>query len=222
MSPIRIVLADDHQMVRKGLRSLIERERDLEVVGEASDGREVIELTEEERPDVVVIDISMPRLNGFEAARRITDSFPDTKVLMLTVHEDEEYIFRSLKAGASGYLIKKTAPDELLKAIHTVCEEGAYLGSSITKSVVEKFRAQSDLLEKEAPFERLTEREREVLQLIAEGNSTKEIADMLFISENTVSTHRKNVMNKLDLHNVAQLTQYAIARGLIEVHSDES
>ena len=222
MSPIQIVLADDHKVVRKGLRSLIEQERDLEVVGEASDGREAYELTEELQPDVVLMDISMARLNGLEATRRIVDSFPEVKVLALTVHDDKDYIFRSLKSGASGYLVKKTAPDELLKAIHTVHGGGAYLGSSITEPVVEKFRSQSEQADEEGLFEQLTGREKEILQLIAEGHSTKEIAEMLYISTNTVSTHRKNIMNKLDLHNVAQLTRYAIEKGLLEVHPDET
>jgi two-component system response regulator NreC len=217
MGSIKVVLADDHKIVRKGLRSLIEDEIDLEVVGEAATGREAIELTEEENPDVVLMDISMPRLNGFEATRRIMESRPGIKVLMLTVHDNEDYIFRSLEAGASGYLIKETAPERLIEAIHTVKGDGAYLGSSITAEVVRRFRKDTKGQDGIEVFDQLTGREKEILQLIAEGNSTKEIADLLYISTNTVSTHRKNLMEKLDLHNVAQLTQYAISKGLIEV-----
>ena len=217
MSSIDVVLVDDHQVVRKGLKSIIEAELDLAVVGEASDGRKAVDLVARKQPNVVVMDISMPRLNGFEATRRIVESQTDVRVLMLTVHDDKEYIFRSLEAGASGYLIKKTAPEKLIEAIHTVNGGGAYLGSSITEEVVEKFREDTDRSGDREDFELLTSREKEILQLIAEGNSTKEIANMLYISTNTVSTHRKNVMEKLDLHNVAQLTQYAISKGLIEV-----
>ncbi len=194
---------------------------ELKVVAEASNGKEAYKFTEKEDPDVVLMDISMPELNGFEACQRITSSFPEVKVLMLTVHDDKDYIFRSLKAGASGYLIKKTAPDELINAIHTVHRHGAYLGSSITQSVVDKIRNNSNITNQTGLYEKLTSREKEILQLIAEGHSTKEIADMLYITRNTVSTHRKNLMQKLDIHNVAQLTQYAIAKGLIEVHGDE-
>ena len=216
MGSIDIVLAEDHEVVRKGLKSLIEREIDLEVVGEAGNGDEAVKLTEDKRPDVVLMDITMPRLNGFEATRRIVDSCPDVKLLMLTAHDDEDYIIRSLKAGASGYLVKKTAADELIKAIHTVNGGGAYLGSSITQTVVEKFKNQFGESNTTSLFQSLTGREKEILQLIAEGHSTKEIADLLNISRNTASTHRKNLMQKLNLHNVAQLTQYAIAKGLIE------
>jgi DNA-binding NarL/FixJ family response regulator len=216
MGSIKVVLAEDHEVVRQGLKTLIEREIDLEVVGEASNGKEAIDLTGEKLPDIVLMDITMPRLNGFEATRRILESFPDVKLLMLTAHDDKDYIFRSLEAGASGYLVKKTAADELIKAIHTVHGGGAYLGSSITKTVVEKIKDQFEDSSKAGLFRDLTGREKEILQLIAEGHSTKEIADLLYISKNTVSTHRKNLMKKLDLHNVAQLTQYAIAKGLIE------
>lgn len=216
MGSIKIVLAEDHEVVRQGLKTLIDREIDLEVVGEASNGKEAIDLTEENRPDIVLMDITMPRLNGFEATRRIFESFPDVKLLMLTAHDDKDYIFRSLEAGASGYLVKKTAADELIKAIHTVNGGGAYLGSTITETVVDRFKNQFGENGKASPFQSLTGREKEILQLIAEGHSTKEIADILHISKNTVSTHRKNLMKKLDLHNVAQLTQYAIAKGLIE------
>lgn len=217
MGTIKIVLADDHRIVRKGLKSLIEEELDFEVVGEASTGQEVLEQVEQKGPDVVVMDISMPRLNGFEATRRIVESNPDVEVLMLTVHDDKDYIFRSLEAGASGYLVKETAPEKLVEAIHTVNGGGAYLGSSITEEVVKRFRKGTEGKEESGVFDQLTGREKEILQLIAEGNSTKEIADLLYISTNTVSTHRKNLMKKLDLHNVAHLTQYAISKGLIEV-----
>ncbi len=217
MGSIKVLLADDHQIVRKGLKSLIEAEIDLEVVGEAGTGREAVALTEQENPDVVLMDISMPRLNGFQATRRIIESHSDVKVLMLTVHDDKDYIFRSLEAGASGYLIKETAPERLIEAIHTVNGDGAYLGSSITAEVVKKFREGTNEGDASKVFDQLTGREKEILQLIAEGNSTKEIADILYISTNTVSTHRKNLMDKLDLHNVAQLTQYAISKGLVEV-----
>lgn len=221
MSPVNIIVADDHKMVRKGLVSLIEENLNLEVVAEASNGKEAFTLTKEHSPDVVLMDISMPKLNGFEACQRITASCPGVQVLMLTVHNDKDFIFRSLNSGASGYLVKKTAPDKLIEAIHTVHHQGAYLGSLITEAVVEKFRKQNSLEDETRPFHQLTSREKEVLQLIAEGNSSKEIADMLYISKNTVSTHRKNLMQKLDLHNVANLTKYAIAKGLVELQGDD-
>mgnify|MGYP006306457479 CR=1 FL=1 len=221
MSSIKILLADDHEIVRKGLKSLIESELGLEVIGEASTGKKVIELARQKHPDVIVMDISMPRLNGFEATRRIVNDCPEVKILILTVHDDKEYIFRSLEAGASGYLIKKTAPENLIEAIRAIHGGGAYLGTSITEAVVKKFREGRKPSESTVSLGKLTGREREILQLIAEGNSTKEISDMLYISTNTVSTHRKNLMEKLDLHNVAQLTKFAITKGLVETSHDK-
>ncbi len=218
---IKVILADDHVVVRKGLATLIESEMDIEVIGEVSDGKEAIELTREAKPDVVIMDISMPNLNGLEATRRIKSEMPEVRVLALTVHSDDEYIFRILRAGASGYLLKKTAPDELISAIRTLHGGGAYLGSSISESVVQAFRERPSPWEAESKYDELTDREREILQLIAEGNTTKDIAEKLYISTNTVSTHRKNLMEKLGIHSIAGLTQYAIQKGLVEVEATE-
>lgn len=218
---IKVLLADDHAVVRRGLATLLESEMDIEVVGEASDGKEAVELTREIEPDVVVMDISMPELNGLEASRRIKDEMPEVRILALTVHSDDENIFRILRAGASGYLLKKAAPDELISAVRSLYRGEAHLGSSISESVIEALRDKVSLTDSESRYHELTDREGEILQLIAEGNTTKEIADKLYISTNTVSTHRKNLMEKLGIHSIAGLTHYAIQKGLVEVEATE-
>jgi two-component system response regulator NreC len=215
MSSVRVLLAEDHTIVRKGLRSLLEGQPDIIVVGEAQDGREALEKTEQLSPDVVLIDIAMPLLNGIEATRRITQRFSDIKVLVLTMHDDQEYIRQVLQAGASGYVVKQAAPTELLSAIRAVRNGGSYLSPTISKRVIQDYVQQSESSDGYDSYDALTARQREVLQLIAEGHTTREIADLLTISVKTVESHRTNLMEKLDIHTTAGLTLYALRKGVI-------
>ncbi len=208
---IRIVLADDHQIVREGLHALIATERDLVVVAEAEDGRTAVQLVADHEPDVVIMDIGMPELNGVDATRQILAHHPGIKVIALSMHSDSRFVTGMLKAGAAGYLLKNCACDELVNAINTVMQHRIYLSPSITGVVIEDYIRRSAAIEEPV----LTQREREVLQLLAEGKATREIAKKLHVSAKTVATHRQNIMDKLDLHSVAQLTQYAISQGLV-------
>jgi two-component system, NarL family, response regulator NreC len=216
MDKTRVLLAEDHTIVRKGLRSLLDKETGIKVVGEAEDGREAIAKAEELHPDVVVMDIAMPGLNGLEATRQIKKRFPDIKIIILTMHTNEEYVLQTLKAGASGYLVKKAAPDELISAINAVHKGNSFLSPSISRMVIDEYiRRSKEISEGEEGFEQLTVREREVLQLIAEGRKTREIAELLYISIKTVETHKAHIMDKLDIHSTAELTRYAIRKGII-------
>ena len=218
MSVIRVLLAEDHTIVRKGLRALLDDEVDIEVVGEAQDGREAVEMVDQLQLDVVLMDISMPGLNGLEATRQIKARFPDARVLVLTRHANKEYIYQILRAGASGYVIKQAAPAELVLAIQAVYRGDTFLSPSISGKVVEEYiRRAEAIVSSEDSYDRLTPREREVLQLIAEGHTGPEIAEMLHVSVKTVSHHRTNLMNKLDIHSTAELTQYAIRKGVIHL-----
>lgn len=216
MTRIKVVLADDHTIVRKGLRSLLDGEMDMDVIGEAGDGREAIELVAQLKPHIVVMDIGMPVLNGLEATRRILKKNPETKVLILTMHTNEEYVFEILRAGASGYIVKKAAPTELVSAIRAIKQGGSFLSPSISKRVIDEYVLRAGEEIKEDAFKLLTNREREVLQLIAEGYSTREISEKLFVSVKTVEAHRSNLMKKLDLHGTADLTRYAVRRGIVD------
>jgi two-component system response regulator NreC len=215
MRKIRVLLADDHTIVRKGLRSLLDGEAEIEVVGEAEDGREALEKAQQLLPDVVLMDITMPALNGLEATRQIKKLFPKMKVLILTMHATEEYILQILRAGASGYVVKQAAPTELVSAIRAVYRGDSFLSPSISRKVIEEYIRQTEAMVEENSYDRLTDREREVLQLIAEGCSSREIAERLHISEKTVRAHRAHLMDKLDIHSIAELTQYAIRKGVI-------
>lgn len=215
MSPIKVLLAEDHTIVRKGIRALLDAVTDIEVVGEAEDGREAVEKVGQLLPDVVLMDNTMPTLNGLEATRQIKKQFPEIMVLILTMHTDEEYIFQFLQAGASGYLIKKTAPKELVSAIKAVHRGDSFLSPSISKKVIDEYLRHVEASNKPDSYAQLTDREREVLQLIVEGLSNKEIAEQLHLSVKTVGNHRINLMEKLDIHNVSDLTKYAIRKGLI-------
>jgi two-component system response regulator NreC len=217
MSRIKVLLADDHTIVRKGLRSLLDSEATIEVVGEAEDGREAIEKVEQLSPDIVVMDSTMPILNGLEATRHIVKRFPQVKVLVLTMHTNEEYIFQFLQAGAAGYLVKQAAPTELVSAIQAVQRGDYFLSPAISKTVVEEYIKQAKAIDREDGFEQLTDREREVLQLIVEGFSNREIAERLHISLKTAGVHRINLMHKLNIHNVTELTKYAIRKGVISL-----
>ena len=213
--PVRIVIADDHRIVREGLRHLLEKRTDFTVVAEASDGEAAVRLAKEVSPDIIILDISMPGMNGIEAARRILAERPGVRVLALSMHSDRRFVIETLKAGASGYVLKDSAFDELVHAIEVVMARGAFLSPAITEMVVRDFVAQAG--EDAAVFSVLTPREREVLQLMAEGAPTKAIAARLAVSVKTVETYRQQVMEKLDLHSVAELTKYAIREGLTEL-----
>lgn len=210
---LRVILAEDHQLVRQGLRSLLNDESDIEVVGEATNGQEAVELAKKWRPKVVVMDIELPRLNGLEATQRIVQEMPDVKVLILSVHTDRRSVSRALRYGAAGYMQKDSAFDELTRALRTVARGKTYLSPSISDVLVEDYVRvlPEDLAAKPT---NLTPREREVLQLIAEGHTTKEIASLLSVSVKTVETHRRNIMRKVNLHSVAELTKYAVQEGI--------
>jgi DNA-binding NarL/FixJ family response regulator len=217
MEKIRVVLAEDHTVVRQGLRALIVAEGDIEIVGEADNGRQAVQVTKKFLPDVVVMDIAMPVLNGLEATRQITRSVPSTKVLVLSSYSDEDYVHQLTEAGAAGYLVKQTAANELLKAIREANRGNAYFSPLIAKRLRDHCR---EAFVSGQPIRRstqsLTSREAEVLQLIAEGRANKQIAAELCISIKTVEKHRQQVMNKLGIHDVAGLTRHAIAKGIIE------
>jgi two-component system response regulator NreC len=212
---IRILLADDHTIMRKGLRALLERHQDFQVVAEASTGREAVDRAEQERPDVVVMDIAMPHLNGIEAARLITAKRPEAAVVILSMHSDEGYLLRALKSGARGYLLKDTAEADLITAIRAVSEGKAYFSPAISRMLVDDYLQQLQRRGVEDSYELLTTREREILQLLAEGKSNKEVAQMLDLSLYTVETHRSNILGKLNLHGVPELMLYAIRKGII-------
>ncbi len=216
MAKIRVVIADDHAVVREGIKMILGREPDIEIVGEAGNGREALELVAKTRPHVVVMDISMPEMGGVEATRRVKEAYPKVNVLALTMHEDESYVFQLLKAGASGYVLKRGAAQDLVQAIRSAARGEAFLYPSVARSVLADYLKRVEAGEDRHRFDGLTEREREILALIAEGLSNQEIAQKLYISIKTVQTHRTHIMEKLDLHNRAQLVRYAIRKGLIE------
>ncbi|PYT14219.1 MAG: DNA-binding response regulator [Acidobacteria bacterium] len=215
MCAIRILLADDHTVMRSGLRLLLERQPNLEVVGEAADGREAVELAEEKKPDVVVMDIAMPRLNGVEAARQIVSRSPQTAVAILSMHSDESYVIRSLKAGARAYLLKDSAEADLIAAIHAITEGKSFFSPAVRRILKEDFVHHLNEVGAEDSYELLTKREREVLQLVAEGKSNKEVASLLNLSLYTVETHRTHILQKLNLHSVPELILYAVRKGII-------
>ena len=217
MSKIRVLLADDHAIVREGVRMLLESQPDMEVVGEATDGREAVAKAGLLRPDIVLMDISMPNMSGLEACRVIKQESPQVQVLALTIHESYEYFFRILNCGASGYVVKGATSQELLAAIRAVHQGGVYLYPSVAKSLVADYLRRVGTGEERHSYDGLTAREREVLKLVAEGRSNKEIADLLSLSVKTVMTHRANVMEKLGIHNRTELVKYAIRQGLIDV-----
>lgn len=215
MSKIKLLLVDDHEIVRAGLRMLFLAEKDMEIVGEAGSGPEAIEAVTELKPDVVIMDVAMAGMSGIEATRRIKNAHPDTAILALTMHEDEQYFFEMLNAGASGYIPKRAAPDDLVSAIRAVSQGQVFLYPSLAKFLVQDFLLRGD--PESSTVEELTPREREALIAIAEGHTNREIADLLTISVKTVDRHRENIMRKLKLHNRVELVKYAIEKGLITV-----
>lgn len=213
---IKILLVDDHKILRDGICSIVKGYSDMEVIGEAADGNEALRLVEELSPDVVIMDISMPELNGIDATRRIIADHPGIKVIALSMHHDKQFVSEIFKAGASGYLLKDCAFDELEQAVRIVMDGKTYINPQIASLVIETFVNQPQPSGHKA-FSLLTQREREVLQLIAEGHSTKEIASSLKISAKTIESHRRQVMGKLNIRNVAELTKYAIREGLTSI-----
>jgi two-component system, NarL family, response regulator NreC len=215
---IRILVADDHQIVRQGLRMLLAGEADMEVVGEADNGRKALRMAEELLPSVIIMDISMPDLNGIEATRQLLSQTPGIKVIALSMHSDSLFVMNMIKAGASGYLLKDCAMEELVKAIRIVVANKTFLSPGVSDIVIRDFVSGWQTTATSA-FNVLSTREREVLQLMAEGKSTNQIADNLCVSVKTVEAHRKQVMNKLGIHSVAELTKYAIRQGITSLEA---
>ncbi len=218
MTKIKLLMVDDHEIVRAGLRMLLQAQTDIDIVGEADNGRDAVTQVRSLQPDIVLMDISLPDLDGFEATRQIKKAFPQVAILALTMHESDEYFFKMLDAGASGYVPKKAAPTDLVMAIRTVCGGGVFLYPALAKSLVRDYmgRVAQGGGERET-FDGLTEREHQVLKLIADGSLNQEIADRLTISVKTVERHRANIMAKLNLHSRTELVKYAIRKGLIDV-----
>ena len=216
--PTRVLLVDDHAMIRQGLCSLLEKQPDIEVVGSVEDGRKAVDIARELAPDLVIMDISMPNLNGIDATRKIVEEMGDVKVIALSIHSSRHFVAEMLKAGASGYILKECLFDELVEAIKTVLNGGTYLSPKITGVVIDDYvKRLSTQYQPEGPV--LTEREREVLQFLSEGKSTKQIAMQLHVSAKTIESNRRNIMDKLGINSVAELTKYAVREGLTPLES---
>jgi DNA-binding NarL/FixJ family response regulator len=216
MARTKVLIADDHAIVREGVRMILAKEPDIEVVGEAEDGRQALDLVEQRRPNVVVMDLSMPGMGGIEATKKVKEQHPGVNVLALTMHEDESYVFQLLRAGASGYVLKRAAAQDLVQAVRAAAKGEAFLYPSVARKVVEDYLKRVEAGEERERYDGLTEREREILTLIAQGLSNQHIAEKLYISIKTVQTHRAHVLEKLGLHDRTELVRYAIRKGLIE------
>jgi two-component system response regulator NreC len=216
MARIRVLIADDHAIVREGVRMILAREDDIEVVGEAGDGEQAMQLVAERQPDVVIMDISMPGMGGIEATRRIRAQHPQVQVLVLTMHEDETYVFQLLRAGAAGYVLKRAAAQDLVQAVRAAARGEAFLYPSVARKVVADYLTRVERGEDRERYDGLTAREKEILTLIAQGLSNQQIAERLFISIKTVQTHRAHILEKLGLHDRTELVRYAIRKGLIQ------
>jgi len=216
----KVLIADDHEVVRDGLKNILHSSGTMVVIGEANDGNEAIGLYEELRPDVVIMDISMPNMNGIEATRKITERFPEARILILTMHDNQEYLNQVIRSGAHGFVLKNTDRNELLDAVRTVATGDKFFSKDISKMMIENYIRAAQENERPSPNKEipLTKREIEILKQIAEGHSNQEIANLLFISYNTVDTHRKNIMHKLSIKNTAGLVRYAIEKGLITLN----
>ncbi len=213
--PYRIVIAEDHTILREGLRSMLSSNPDLEIVGEADNGRDAIRRADELRPNLVLMDLSMPKMNGLDAIAEVKSRCPDTKLLVLTIHKAEEYVFESLKAGADGYLLKDATHAELMLAVGNILDGKRYISPGISGRLIERYLEGQKPLRSELSSDIITRRERQILKLIAEGHKNKDIADYLCISVKTVEKHRANLMKKLDLHSASALTAFAMEKGLI-------
>ena len=211
----RVLIADDHGIVRKGLRALLEKSPKISVVGEASDGREAVRLAAELLPDIVIMDIAMPMLNGIDAASQIISRHPETKVIMLSMHSDESYILRSLSAGARGYLLKDSAENDILPAVENVAQGRPYFSPMIASTLLDEYVQTMKKHKIQDSYDLLTDREKEVLQLLAEGKSNKDVATLLGLSPYTVESHRTNLMQKLGLHNTAEIVLYAVRKNIV-------
>ena len=218
---ISVILVDDHVIIRDGLRGLLESESDIEVVGEADNGRQAVKIALEKKPDIVIMDVAMPEMNGIEATRQIKEENPKIEVITLSMHSERQIVVGSFRAGASGYLLKDSTSNELVEAIRTVYRGRKYMSQKISDIVLQEI---SDVKKDSEgiSIDRLTNRESEILQLIAEGNSIKRIAEVLFISPKTVESHRANIMEKLDIHNLPELTKYAIRAGLTSLYKEST
>jgi DNA-binding NarL/FixJ family response regulator len=214
-SRVTVMIADDHPLVRSGLRILLERGGEFEVIAEASNGDEAIDLAVRHKPDVILLDVGMPRLNGPDAARSILEKLPKTRIVMLSMHSDEAYVLRALKAGARGYLLKVSPEADVLEAVRAVAAGKTYFSSSIKKLLVEEYVIEAQRRGVEDSYDLLSRREKEILQVLASGKTNREIADLLFISITTVETHRNNIFQKLNLHSLAELILYAVRKGLV-------
>jgi two-component system response regulator NreC len=215
MRKFRVLLADDHQLMRSGVRLMLEREADLTVVGEASDGREAVALAKSLKPEVVVMDIGMPNLNGIEAAHQMTQENPNLAIVIVSMHSDESYVLRALKAGARAYLLKDSAEADLIKAVHVVAGGKSFFSPAVSKMLLDDYVRKLKRSGTEDAYDLLTPREREILQLIAEGKSNKDIANLLNLSVYTVESHRSNLMEKLNLRGLPELILYAVRKGII-------
>src|SRR5665213_124559 len=213
--PIRILLADDHTIVRDGLRALLEHQSDMEVIAEAADGRACVQTAEQSLPDVILMDVAMPEMNGIEAARRILAANPKTAIVMLSMHQDESYVLRSLKAGAKGYLLKDSPREDVLAAVRAAAEGRSFLSRKVSRILQEDYVRQLESKGLEDSYDLLTDREREILQLLAEGKANKEVANLLNISLTTVETHRGHILRKLSLHSTAELILYAVRKCIV-------
>jgi len=219
MKKVRLLVADDHKIFRQGIKKLLEEEPDLQVVGESADGRETVKKATELKPDIVLMDIAMSNLNGLEATKQIKKVLPEVKVIMLTMHKNEEYVLQSFQAGASGYILKEGAVEELVSAIRSISADKSFLSPTVSKTLVDAYLRKMETGKTETPFDLLTDREREVLQLIAEGYTNREVAKQLFISVKTVEAHRAHIMQKLNIHDIAKLVKYAIQKGLVDLNA---
>ena len=215
MEPIRILIADDHAIIRRGLRTLLEHEPGFEVVAEACDGRQAIEVSRRERPHIVILDIGMPNLNGIEAGRQISEQMREIQIVMLTVHADESYLLSALKAGARGYVLKSSAESEIIDAVRAVSQGKAFFSPKVSRILADDYTRYLEHEDVDDAFGLLTTREREILQLLAEGASNKDVANVLGLSPTTVICHRQHIFQKLNLHSLADLILYAVRKGVI-------